>query len=51
MKLFLEDGYEVDEDDILVSSVTTGQTFILNKDPPRNDVNAQVDKKKGWLYF
>ena len=51
MKLFLEDGYEVDEDDILVSSITAGQTLILSKDPPRNDVNAQVDKKKGWLKF
>ena len=50
MKLFLEDGYEVDKDDILVSSVTAGQKLILSKEPPRKDVNAQVDKKKGWLF-
>ena len=50
MKLFLEDGYEADKDDILVSSVMAGQKLILSKEPSRKDLNAQVDKKKGWLF-
>ena len=35
MKLFLMDGYEVDEDDILVSSATKGQILMLSTEPPR----------------
>ena len=31
MKLYLEDGYEIDDDEILVSSVTNGKTFQVWK--------------------
>ena len=32
MKLYLEDGYEIDEDEILVSSVTNGKTLIVSSE-------------------
>ena len=32
MKLYLEDGYEIDEDEILVSSVTNHKTLIVSSE-------------------
>ena len=43
MKLYMEDGYEIDEDEILVSSITTGKTLIISQIPP----NMEQRKKTG----
>ena len=32
MKLYLEDGYEIDKDEILVSSVTNSKTLIASSE-------------------
>ena len=38
MKLFLPDGYEIDEDEILNSAVTKGQTLIISRTQPDSTI-------------
>ena len=34
MKLYLEDGYEIDEDEILLSPIACDKTLIISVIPP-----------------
>ena len=46
MKLFLADGYEKDEDDILNSSVTRGETLIMSSVPPKPEPKTETNRGK-----
>ena len=46
MKLYMEDGYEIDEDEILVSPITSGQTLIVSCIPPNME---QTQRQKTGL--
>ena len=43
MKLYLEDGYEIDEDEILLSPIARDKTLIISAVPP----NPQDQMNKG----
>ena len=51
MKLYLSDGYEIDEDEILLSSIARGQTLIMSGSPPeqRKNTDAQKNTEKGKM--
>ena len=36
MKLYLEDGYEIDEDEILLSPIASDKTLIISTVPPNS---------------
>ena len=41
LKVFLEDGFEVDEDDILMSSMTENQVLILATESPNTNIKGK----------
>ena len=47
LKLYLEDGYEIDEDEILISPIAKDKVLIMGTEPPRPKVQ---ERKKGGIY-
>ena len=48
MKLFLPDGYEIDEDEILNSSIARGETLIMSTIQPKPNKKEETGK---WFIF
>ena len=44
MKLFLPHGYEIDEDEILNSSMATGETLIMSSTQPKQKIKNEKGK-------
>ena len=47
LKLYLEDGYEIDEDEILISMIAKDKVLIMGTEPPGQQV--QKGNKGGNL--
>lgn len=48
LKLYLEDGYEIDEDEILISTIAKDKVLVMGTERPRQQ---EQKRNKGGTYL